>query len=392
MKYSIFQYSQEKLLEYNLDVIDALILSWFSDFFVGSMEKRIFKDESNNTGKLFGWVKLSKVMEDLPCIGINSEKGIKRRFDNFVEKGILERKSLITQNGKKTYYTATEVYETLINTKIREHNQNGKEERPHDYQNIHAENKKSHRTKTTNADLKTLQKTSHDYQNIYADGNKNILAHDYQNIYALNYSAINDHITTDAAIIKSETEKIFGINYFDSNFPGKAADFLTSKNINKKDWSLYLNYIYSKLHEKNAKNPRGLAYKLFFQTDVLQEFETQRQQTLLFEEKQKKQKQEEELRIKICPACGKNFDSLGTECCPDCNFSIEDFNDIKKIEKQKKFNKLSQKEKDSYISEFLNFKVDMNSFEKIKFFASEEGQKQREDYINELDKKYGLVS
>ena len=96
--------------------------------------------------------------------------------------------------------------------------------------------------------------------------------------------------------------------------------------------------------------------------------------------------------MKICPACGKNFDSLGTECCPDCNFSIEDFNDIKKIEKQKKFNKLSQKEKDSYISEFLNFKVDMNSFEKIKFFASEEGQKQREDYINELDKKYGLVS
>ena len=100
MKYSIFQYSQEKLLEYNLDVIDALILSWFSDFFVGSMEKKIFKDESNNTGKLFGWVKLSKVMEDLPCIGINSEKGIKRRFDNFVEKGILEQKSLITAKMK----------------------------------------------------------------------------------------------------------------------------------------------------------------------------------------------------------------------------------------------------------------------------------------------------
>ena len=110
MRYSIFQYSQEKLLEYSLDVTDALILNWFTDFFSGSMEKKIFE------GKVFGWVKLSKVLEDLPCIGINSEKGIKRRFDNFVEQGILDRISVPTQEGKKTFYKPTPIYESLINT------------------------------------------------------------------------------------------------------------------------------------------------------------------------------------------------------------------------------------------------------------------------------------
>ena len=36
----------------------------------------------------------SKIMEDLPVIGISTEKGIRNRFDAFVEKGILERETL----------------------------------------------------------------------------------------------------------------------------------------------------------------------------------------------------------------------------------------------------------------------------------------------------------
>ena len=35
MRYSVFEYSQEKLVSLGLDVVDALLLNWFANFFVG---------------------------------------------------------------------------------------------------------------------------------------------------------------------------------------------------------------------------------------------------------------------------------------------------------------------------------------------------------------------
>lgn len=87
MRFSIFEYSQEKLVSLGLDVADALLLNWFANFFSGKMEKRIFKDTCGQN-KVFGWIRISKVQEDLPVLGISTEKGIRRRFDNFVEKGL----------------------------------------------------------------------------------------------------------------------------------------------------------------------------------------------------------------------------------------------------------------------------------------------------------------
>lgn len=326
------------------------------------MEKKIFKDEGSKNGKLYGWVKLSKVMEDLPCIGINSEKGIKRRFDGFVEKGIMERKSLITQNGKKTYYRPTELYESLINTKA---NQQTEKENPED--------------------------VSHAYETIHAEGNENILAHAHENIHTLNDSSISDDITTDAAIIQSESDKIFGKNYFDSGFPQKAADFFKHKNINIVDVSLYLKYIHDKVLEKDTKNPRGLAYRLFYQDDIFQEFLENRQQQLLQEQEQKKREEKLEKRKITCPVCNNRFLPDYTTSCTCCNFSISDFKNINKINRQKKFNELSPEIQKKYDEEYLNFKSDLNFIERVQFCATEEGKKQKQEYILSLDKKYGLV-
>ncbi len=391
MKYSIFQYSQEKLLENNLDVIDALLLSWFSDFFVGSMEKRIFRDEGTENGKLYGWVKLSKVMEDLPCIGINSEKGIKRRFDSFVEKNIMERKTVITQNGKKAYYRPTELYEALINTKIKVSKNTETEESPHDCQNSLAENKNPQRTKTTVAESKNDEKSPHDYQNILAEGNENILAHGHQNSHALNNSSISDDTITDAAIIKSETDNIFGEYYFDYSFPEKAADFLKSRKMEKCDWRNYLKYIFDKLSEKNANNPRGLAYRLFFQDDIVHDFLRNKQQQLVLQEEKRQKLLEAEKRKATCPACGCSFDTLYFDSCRDCGLSINDFHNIKKIERQKRFNKLTPQNKQNYYSEYLDFKKELNFTEKLIFCNSEEGKKQQYEYVQNLDRKYGLI-
>ena len=101
MRYSVFEYSQEKLVSLNLDVVDALLLNWFANFFCGKMEKQIFKD-ANGNAKIYGWVKISKIIEDLPVLGITSEKGIRLRFDAFVDKGILDRETINTQKGKKS--------------------------------------------------------------------------------------------------------------------------------------------------------------------------------------------------------------------------------------------------------------------------------------------------
>jgi len=115
MRYSIFEFSQDKLVSLGLDVADALLLNWFSHFFCGKMEKKIFK-AADGSSKIYGWVKISKIIEDLPVLGISTEKGIRVRFDAFVEKGILDRETINTQKGKKSYYKTTSVYDSLINT------------------------------------------------------------------------------------------------------------------------------------------------------------------------------------------------------------------------------------------------------------------------------------
>ena len=384
MKYSIFQFSQEKLLEHNLDVIDALILSWFSDFFAGSMEKRLFKDKDTDKPKLFGWVKLSKVLEDLPCIGINSEKGIKRRFDGFVEKGIMERNSIISQKGKKTYYKPTKLYESLINAEPN----HTPEISSHDYENIHAEGKVSQGTKTTDAESKTSEISSHDYQNIHAQGNENIHAHDYQNIHALNNSPTRNESINDAAVLKTASEKIFGLNYFDPGFPQKAAAFLIRNKLEKTEWTNYLSYIRTKVSAKDLQNQRGYAYRLFFQNDIFQEYSMHKKQLLLLE---KEKIQAEEQKKKICPACGCKFNPKINNNCPECKLPVEDFGNAKKVAKQKSFNKLSPEQQKQYYSEVVKFKCELSFIERIKFCSTEEGKKQRAEYIKNLDIKYGLV-
>lgn len=405
MKYSIFQFSQEKLLENGLDVIDALILSWFSDFFMTGMEKRIFKEESG--GKLYGWVKLSKVLEDIPCIGINSEKGIKRRFDGFVEKGIMSRQSIITQNGKKTYYRPTEIYDELVNTKTssvekseKTETKNQQEEIPQGYFNSHAENKNLQGTKTTDANLRIAQKSSHGYFHSHAQGNENILPQGHFDSHALNDSSARNSSTTDAAVIQSEdfealSEKYFGKNAFDAEFPRKAANFFTKTQI--KDYEQYFDFIKNRLTEtqnlKQVKNPRGFAYRLFFQPDIAQSFLEQQQYLLLKKQKEEAKQRKIEERKLVCPCCGKKFLPDYISTCPECDFAIDNFKNKEKINIHINFLKLSEVKKEEYLKEINKIYFSNNFFESLRETPEQRKQKSilREQQEKELNKKYGLV-
>lgn len=406
MKYSIFQFSQEKLLENSLDVIDALILSWFADFFMTGMEKKIFKEESG--GKLYGWVKLSKVLEDIPCIGINSEKGIKRRFDGFVEKGIMTRQSVITQNGKKTYYRPTEIYDELVNTKAsstekseKTETKNQQEEKltesqefSQGYFDSHAENKNPQRTKTTDADLENTQKSSHGHFHSHAEGNENILPQGHFDSHALNDSSTRDSLTTDAAMqikIKEFSENIFGKNVFDLSFPKKAADFFTSKNLSENEIQKYFEFIKTKTDSKNAENPRGLAYKLIFQADILQEF-LDKQSEIQNQEKSQIEKQQKLEEQKItCPCCKSRFLQNYENECPTCHLLIKNFSNEYELQKHRNFLKLPESEKEKYYSELLKFKSEMTISQRFAYLSTIEGQNENKKFIFELDKKYKLI-
>src|SRR6267154_2590260 len=111
MKYNIEGFSQAELLNLNLDVVDALILRWFVDF-LPAMTTIDFE------GDRYQWVKYKKVIEDLPCLGINNKEVMARRFDKFIQAGIM-KKHIYTVGGVYTYFCLTKKYLVLVGSLLK---------------------------------------------------------------------------------------------------------------------------------------------------------------------------------------------------------------------------------------------------------------------------------
>lgn len=393
MRFSIFEYSQEKLVSLGLDVTDALLLNWFVNFFCGKMEKQIFK-EADGTTKIFGWVKTSKIIEDLPVIGITSEKGIRRRFDSFVEKGILDRKTVQTQNGKKSFYKTTAIYDSLINTIAIQKVQEAKkqDESQNSQRNCNGLAEKTN--------LKTNEENPQRNCDRLAERNKNTLAEGNCDRLALNDSLIRNTfinysvVKNSVAAISALSEKYFGKNAFDADFPRKAAAFFTKTDI--KNYELYFDFIKNKLTEtqitKQVKNPRGLAYRLFFQPDIAQSFLEQQQTISINKQKQEEKQRKIEERKITCPCCGKRFLPDFISSCPECDFAIDYFSNTEKVNVHKKFLTLPEAKKKEYQEE-LNKIYD---FRNLLDFRKTAEQISQERYLQdqaekELNIKYGLV-
>lgn len=399
MRFSVFAYSQEKLLEYGLDVTDALILDWFANFFIGKMEKRIFKDSSDNS-RIFGWVKISKIMEDLPVIGITSEKGIRRRFDAFVEKGLMQRETVITQGGKRSYYRTTELYDTLLNTKATEKTESKKADSdksvkiPQRNSSAFAKNKNPQGTKTTHAESEKTPESPHRNSATFAERNGNTYAQGNSSSYALNDSLTKDSPVIDSSIYKYEfefkrfavvlnnaSERIFGKNAFDESFPEKAAAFLMQNKIKTESAEIYLEFIKKRVAEKKPANPRGLAYRLFFQNDILQEFINC--QTELSEKAAEREKY-----LCACPVCGKEKVNIYSSC-PECGFDMTTANDDEKLGIARKIWNLPPEKK-------RLFKIDEENFIRRKLslgfarLADKDTREQLKTEMSELYRKYGI--
>lgn len=363
MRYSVFEYSQERLVSLGLDVVDALLLNWFSNFFCGKMEKQIFKD-ANGNAKIYGWIKISKIIEDLPVLGITSEKGIRLRFDAFVDKGILDRETINTQKGKKSYYRTTSVYDSLINTVALEKTQEEPAKTNTNTTETSQRNCSSLAKKSTDEkqetishesfftfakkqDTKTNEKSSQRNCTSFAEGKKITFAQRNCSSFALNNSLNNDSLNNDSSAIDKNNNKnnseedflILKINElfnnsinFTKDLSSKLLDSLSKSNIQSSDYENYIiwSFDYLKQHCKNKEDFPGYFYKSISETALIYKF-------LIFsEEKIKKEKLRQEAEI-TCPICGNQHNRYVQ--CPIChnfyldlvNLSEAEINKIKKI-------------------------------------------------------------
>ncbi|MBD5404290.1 MAG: hypothetical protein HDR55_04805 [Treponema sp.] len=431
MRYSIFEYSQERLLENALDVVDALILNWFVNFFSGKMEKRIFKESDGSQG-LYGWVKPSKIMEDLPVIGISSDKGVRRRLDGLVEKGILKRKTVQFQAGKRSYYCTTELYDSLVNIKasatavsssqrnwstfaensnVLESPQGSKttfatsestEKASQRNWSAFAENSSAlespQRSKTTFATNESTEKGSQRSKTTFATNestekgsqrNWSTFAERNSSSFALNDSRTSDIKTTAAAEILKSSEKVFGKDAFDENFPKKFMKFLDGRDIS--DYEGFFNFIKDRVEQKKAENPRGMAYKLIFSPDICREYQNECERILEKKQEDEKRERKKKEREMTCPVCGMKFLPDYLTSCPKCAFEIHEFEKAESIVKYKKYLTLSHEERKNYDQEVMSFMNERPLAERFAYFNSEEGRKQKMEFLKALDRKYRLT-
>lgn len=108
MKFSYMGFSQKKLVEYKLDLVDAAILRYFIDFKdSGKMVLEIHNE------KPFYWVKYEALIDDNPIINIKSNDAIRKRFKKLCDAEILDHFHK-KKGGSYSFYAVGENYKYLI--------------------------------------------------------------------------------------------------------------------------------------------------------------------------------------------------------------------------------------------------------------------------------------
>ncbi len=102
MKYSLDGFSQNEIVELDLDDKDTRILRWFVDF--KNSNNMITKTYNN---EIYFLVKYSAVIKEFPAMKI-SERNVSSRFMKFKNCGLLKKKLQKTAKGTLTYFCFNE--------------------------------------------------------------------------------------------------------------------------------------------------------------------------------------------------------------------------------------------------------------------------------------------
>lgn len=94
MKYTIHGFQQKKLIEFNLDNDDALMLAVIKEMYSKkSMDFKIID------GEKFIWIDQGYLLEQIPIIG--SQRKLQRKLKSLCESGFLERRLMHEKDGAK---------------------------------------------------------------------------------------------------------------------------------------------------------------------------------------------------------------------------------------------------------------------------------------------------
>lgn len=110
MKYSITINQLAWALNHDsgLDIVDLAIFD-----FVRSLMNSPTCESVVINGKSYYWIEPSLAIKEMPILGIATARGMNKRLDNLIEKGLLER-CPTNQSTKKTYLCAGPKYDSYI--------------------------------------------------------------------------------------------------------------------------------------------------------------------------------------------------------------------------------------------------------------------------------------
>lgn len=108
MKNTISGFNQFKLIEFKLDLVDALLLRYFVDFKDTNSMSTII-----HNNKPYYWLKYDHLKADLPIIGINSNVVLRRRLKKLEDCGVLEHYHSL-EGGSYSYYAIGPKYTELL--------------------------------------------------------------------------------------------------------------------------------------------------------------------------------------------------------------------------------------------------------------------------------------
>lgn len=108
MKYTIEGFSQQALINKELDYIDALFLRYFVDFMNGGRMTNIDVE-----GTKFYWLDYKTALKELPILKATTRDFVYRHFKKMVDKGILKHHTK-KQGGTYSYYCLGSAYGDLL--------------------------------------------------------------------------------------------------------------------------------------------------------------------------------------------------------------------------------------------------------------------------------------
>ena len=375
MKYAIEGFSQAKLLEYKLDILDAFLLRWFADFIASGSMKQTIKN-----GRIYYWIHYPTVIKELPAMGINNTKSIALRFEKYIGCGILDREIIRTQKGVNVYYAIVDsVFRSLLYTPESSHSNENSCAEPHKNKNSGAhgnenscaekidsdlslftentpENSEKHvvseenpqnsgdflpKTDTGKADFSSESSHSnenscaepHKNKNSGAHGNHNSCAHRNENSGALNDSTTKDSsIKNTATTSEREEEKAAAVTLYLKNEFSKflnpelfSSDFwppfvAAIQSIPHNEWACYIAFLFDYTAQKKPQSAVNYIYRIAAKPFIIAAF---------FDNKIKKETDlPTETKKQHCIVCGSEYAGF---ICPVCGFDRQEAADEKKV-------------------------------------------------------------